>query len=656
MTVSASTEKFPEKSVSTEEASSTKELTGQAIIRELVGKMGTESGVYRMLGEGGEVLYVGKARNLRARVQSYTNLKQLSRRIALMVSLTRSMETITTHTEAEALLLEAELIKRLKPRFNILLRDDKSYPEILLNTEHPYPRLMKHRGKRKSRGQYFGPYANVRAVNIALDELQKSFLLRTCTDQVFAHRTRPCLLYEMKRCCAPCVSRVSEDEYQLLMHQAQNFLQGKTAHVQAELAVLMQEASASMLYEKASEIRDRLAAMTAMQKHYKLRVPHERSCDVMALAIGERRSCVFVYLFRQGRHCGSQAYFVSHAEEVTSQLRDTTDGGDNPGNTSTEQEQKLAQRGAEILASFIGQFYQKRDIPHLLLLDQWPTNAPLLSEALRRHSGHALQMSVPQRGEKHGLVSHALAEARDALNKRQVEGDHYRKQWQNFADLIGLENLSRIEVFDNSHLSGTNPVGVMVVLDREGFARQFYRKFNIRGDYAAGDDYAFMREVLDRRLAHLQDQDAPRPDLLLVDGGRGQLKVAQEVLVAHGLTEDIALGSVVKGPGRNLRQDRLLYAGQDFSLAQHNDVGLLIQRMRDEAHRFAIGAQRTRRKQDIQRSPLDGIPSIGAKRKKRLLLHFGSAKAVAEAGVADIAAVEGMSWSLAEGVYQHFRS
>ena len=614
------------------------EMTGVTVIRDFAHNLGDESGVYRMLDTEQNVLYVGKARGLRARVQSYTRIKQLSRRIALMVSLTRSMEVIVTHTEAEALLLEAELIKRLKPRFNILLRDDKSYPELLIREDHDFPRLMKHRGKRKAPGQYFGPYAHVRAVNLALDELQKSFLLRTCTDSVFAQRTRPCLLYDMKRCAAPCVAKVSAQEYGVLINQARHFLQGKSARIQAELAQQMQAASEQMQYEKAGELRDRLAALTTMQQRHNLPAPHQHSADVMAVAFGPRRSCVYVLMFRQGRHCGAQAYFVSHGEDVR-QAEDQNNPEDTGG----------------ILAAFIGQFYQSRTVPELLLLDRWPQESTLLSEAMRRYSGHRVQMHVPLRGSKRALIEKASAEAQIALAKREDQSGQYQKQWLSLLRLLDLQEAQRIEAYDNSHLNGSNPVGVMIVAEQEGLAKNAYRKFNIRGDYPAGDDYAFMREVLQRRLKRLVEPGQPKPDVLLIDGGKGQLGVAREVLQASGLSDDIALASIVKGPGRDTKRDRLLFSGQDIALAEYPEAGLFVQRLRDEAHRFAIGAQRTRRKQGIVGNSLDDIENIGAKRKKSLLLHFGSAKAVANAGIKDIAAVEGISLALAEQIYQHYR-
>ncbi len=614
------------------------EMVGVTVIRDFVRTLGEHSGVYRMLDAEQNVLYVGKARVLKNRVQSYTRINQLSRRIALMVSLTRSMESIATHTEAEALLLEAELIKRLKPRFNILLRDDKSYPELLIRDDHDFPRLMKHRGKHKAQGQYFGPYAHARAVNLALDELQKSFLLRTCTDSVFAHRSRPCLLYDMKRCAAPCVDKVSAQEYGVLLNQARGFLQGKSVRIQAELAEQMQAASEQMQYEKAGELRDRLAALTAMQQRHNLPAPHESSADVMAVAFGARRSCVYVLMFRQGRHCGAQAYFVSHGEDITEQYHAETQ--DDIGG---------------VLASFIGQFYQSRNVPDLLLLDRWPHESTLLSEAMRRYSGHNIQMHVPLRGDKRKLIDKAATEAKIALAKRLDQNNQYQQQWQSLLTLLKMNDAQRIEAYDNSHLNGSNPVGVMIVADSEGLAKKDYRKFNIRGNYPAGDDYAFMREVLQRRLKKLSDPSQPRPDLLLIDGGKGQLGVAEKALEESGLSSKIALASIVKGPGRDAARDRLLFAGQDIALSTHPEAGLFVQRLRDEAHRFAIGAQRTRRKKGIVGNSLDDVEQIGAKRKKSLLLHFGSAKAVANAGIEDIAAVEGISSALAEQIYQHYR-
>ena len=615
-------------------------------LTDLPPKMANGSGVYRMLDEHGKVLYVGKAKQLKSRVLSYTRIAQLSRRIRLMVSITHQMIFVSTHTEAEALLLEAELIKRLQPRFNILLRDDKSFPEVLIRTDHAFPRLLKHRGTHNVKGEYFGPYANVRAVNVALDELQKSFRLRTCSDSVFRHRTRPCLLHQMKRCSAPCVALIDQVEYQQLIRQTRDFLRGRSIHVQQELAQAMELASQKMDYEKAAEYRDRLSAITQMQSRYHLPSPHRTSADVMALALGETRSCVYVYLFRQGRHCGAQAYFIQHAKAEQEVLVSDSD-------KYPSQEEGQEEHASKILSAFIGQFYQARDVPKLLLLSQLPDEPTLLSEALCRHAGHAIQIHTPLRGDKRKLVENAVNEAVLALKQRQGQLDQHQQQWQALSDMLNIPEPIRIEAYDNSHLNGSQPVGVMIVANSEGFERKAYRKFNIKGRHAAGDDYAFMHEVLSRRLARI-GQDDTTPDLLLIDGGKGQLGIVTQLLEENGLTQDIAVAGIVKGAGRDAKNDRLLFQDRSIRLAEHPEVGLLVQRLRDEAHRFAVGAQRTRRKSRLQHSVLDDVPGIGNGRKRALLRHFGSAKAVMNAGVEDLANAPTISHALAQKLYDYF--
>ena len=620
---------------------------GAKVIRRALGGIGADSGVYQMIGADGQVLYVGKARQLRNRVQSYVRVKQLSRRIALMVAQVRAVKVIVTHTEAEALLLEAELIKRHHPRFNLLLRDDKSYPEVLLRGDHPYPQVMKHRGSHTTKGRYFGPYANVSAVNEALDALQKCFRLRNCSDNVFAHRSRPCLLYDVKRCSAPCVGKISHDEYAVLVRQAEEFLSGRSVDVQAELADEMQRASDEVRYEDAAEIRDRLAALTAIQKRSSLPAPHPDSADVMAIEVGSSVSCVYVAMFRHGRHCGAQGYFLSHRNAIV----DSGTGGE------TDREAENHQAGV-VLGSFIGQFYQRREVPRLLLLNRWPENAPLIAEALRRHGGHPIAMHVPQRGDKFRLMGHIQASASKALAQRTTENSRHDQQWQALASLLGVDDLRRIEAYDNSHFGGKQSIGVMVVANAEGFDRSHYRKFNISGDHAPGDDLKLMEEMLTRRLRRLieSDSDQHRPDLLLIDGGTHQYQVGLQAVTEAGLAGQLQVAAIVKGAGRDARRDRILFQNRTLSVRQASEAGLLLQRLRDEAHRFAIGGQRARRGRSLEKSRLDEVAGIGRGRKQKLLRHFGSVKAVQQAGIEDIAAVEGISRTLAGAIYRHFRA
>jgi len=621
-------------------------VQGAAVIERYLKTLPAKPGVYRMLGEGGKVLYVGKAKNLKKRVASYTKSERQSVRIQRMVAQTLTMEFVTTHTEAEALLLEANLIKKLAPRYNILLRDDKSFPEILLTSAHDFPRVLKHRGARKEKGDYFGPFASVWAVNETLTVLQRAFLLRTCSDSVFSNRTRPCLLYQIKRCSGPCVEgKVERGAYGELVGEARQFLQGKSQDIQKRLARSMQAASDDMDYEKAAEYRDRIRALTRIQQHQDINPGAVVDADVVALSHKNGLNCVQVFFFRGGRNFGNRAYFPAQAkgEDV-----------------------------ADVLEAFLGQFYAAHIPPREILLSHDIPNAGLVADALAVRAERKVKLTRPRRGDRAALVAHALENARDALARRSAEYATQEKMLEEMAVLFGLDHPpNRIEVYDNSHVSGANAVGGMIVAGPEGFRKNAYRKFNIRGasnaeggadGYEPGDDYAMMREVLTRRFKRaLKDsaenggeRGADWPDLLLIDGGRGQLGVALEVLKELDI-EGITVAGVAKGPDRNAGRERIFLPGlAPKQLHERDQVLYFIQRLRDEAHRFAIGAHRGRRSKAQQHSKLDDIPSIGAKRKKALLHHFGSAKAVEEAGQVDLEAVDGISKATAKQIYDWF--
>ncbi|MCW8914855.1 MAG: excinuclease ABC subunit UvrC [Magnetovibrio sp.] len=619
---------------------------GVDVIEHHLKTLPSKPGVYRMLGEAGKVLYVGKAKNLKKRVASYTKPDRQSVRIRRMVAQTRSMEFVTTHTEAEALLLESNLIKKLAPRYNILLRDDKSFPEILLTSAHGFPRVLKHRGAHKEKGEYFGPFASVWAVNETLTVLQRAFLLRTCTDNVFANRTRPCLLYQIKRCSGPCVEgKIDQGDYNQLVEEARQFLRGKSQDIQKRLAGQMQTASDDMEYEKAAEYRDRIRALTRIQQHQDINPGSVQEADVVALHEKNGLNCVQVFFFRGGRNFGNRAYFPTQAK-----------GEDAP----------------QVLEAFLGQFYAAHRPPREVLLSHTILNTELVADALAVRAERKVKLSRPTRGDRAALVSHAKDNARDALARRSAEYATQEKMLEDIAGLFDLDHPpQRIEVYDNSHVSGTNAVGAMVVAGPEGFRKNAYRKFNIRGasnaeagsdGFSPGDDYAMMREVLTRRfkraLKDVEDNDGQRgadwPDLLLIDGGRGQLGIALEVLDTLEI-EGVTVAGVAKGPDRNAGREQIYLPGQaPKQLHERDPVLYFIQRLRDEAHRFAIGTHRGRRSKAQTHSKLDDIPSIGAKRKKALLHHFGSAKAVEEAGLVDLEAVEGISTSIAKQIYDWF--
>jgi excinuclease ABC subunit C len=628
---------------------------GTTVIREALRTMPAQPGVYRMLDRKGDGLYVGKARNLKSRVQNYAHPAGLSNRLRRMIAETAAVEIVVTHTEAEALLLECNMIKRLMPRYNVLLRDDKSFPFIHLSADHDFPQLTKYRGARTQDGSYFGPFASAGAVNRTLVTLQKAFLLRSCSDSIFTARTRPCLLHQIKRCSAPCVGRIGREGYAALIDQARVFLSGHGDDVQQRLAREMQTAAGILDFEAAALIRDRIRALSLVQGHQEIHVPGVVDADVIAAHQAGGQTCVQVFFFRGSQNWGNRAYFPSHDRQLSVE---------------------------EVLTSFIGQFYDNRAKPSLILLSHQLVEQELVEEALSLHGGR-VTLAVPQRGDKRRLVGRILATAREALGRRLAESASQRQLLDGVAAAFGLEGpLNRIEVYDNSHIQGTNAVGAMIVAGPDGLVKNAYRKFTIRGvsmvqatstathsrsaaeaggAIAGGDDYAMMREVLQRRFARALKEDPERdrgiwPDLVLIDGGLGQLNAAQGVFDELGI-DDIAIGAIAKGPDRNAGRERFFLPGRaPFSLDPRDSVLYFLQRLRDEAHRFAIGTHRAKRTKALGRSPLDDIAGIGARRKRALLHHFGSARAVARAGLGELERVAGISQTVAKKVYDHFHA
>jgi len=610
-------------------------LTGAALIRDQVRRLPDAPGVYRMIGDGGEVLYVGKARSLKKRVLQYAQGRFHTQRIALMVDLTRGMEFVTTRTETDALLLEINLIKQMKPRFNVLLRDDKSFPEIVIRRDHPAAQLRKHRGGHTLKGDYFGPFASANAVNRTLNTLQKAFLLRSCTDSVYDSRTRPCMLHQIRRCAAPCTGAISLKDYGALVEQAEDFLRGRSRTVMTRLSDEMQAASDDLEFERAARLRDRIRALAAVSQETLVNPESLEEADVFALHSDGGQACVQVFFFRAGQNWGNRAYFprIDRSDEDPA-----------------------------ILAAFIGQFYDDRPIPRLILVNCDPEDRDLLSEAFNLKSRRRVEIRRPERGEKRSLVDQALTNAREALGRRLAEGSAQTRLLAGVAEAFGLDAPpDRIEVYDNSHIMGTNAVGGMIVAGPEGFLKAQYRKFNIRSaDLTPGDDYGMMREVLTRRFGRLvreagSEDSAAHPDLVLIDGGAGQLAAALEVLNELGV-DDIPVVGVAKGPDRDAGLERFFLPGQPpFMLEPKSPVLYFLQRLRDEAHRFAIGSHRARRVADLRRNPLDEIDGIGPARKRALLHAFGSAAGVARASADDLEKVEGVSRALAERIVATFR-
>ncbi len=608
--------------------------TGHVVIQDYLKSLDGSPGVYRMLDAESRVLYVGKARSLKARVSNYARPSGHSARIARMISMTASMMFLTTKTETEALLLEQNLIKQLKPKFNVLLRDDKSFPNILVSEETGFPQIKKHRGARREKGRYFGPFASAGAVNRTLNQLQKAFLLRNCSDSMFESRSRPCLLYQIKRCSAPCVDKIAEGDYRALVDDATRFLEGRSTRVQEDLAREMGEASAAMEFERAAALRDRIRALTQVQSNQGINPEGVPEADVIALHLEGGQACVQVFFIRANQNWGNRAYFPrtgAGAEE------------------------------AEILEAFLGQFYSTKMPPRLVLLNHPIENTDLMQEALSAKLERKVEVSVPLRGEKRLLLEQAIRNAREALARKMAETASQAKLLDGLAKSFELDAPpERIEVYDNSHISGTNAVGGMIVAGREGFLKSQYRKFNIKSkELTPGDDFGMMREVLERRFARLIKEDPDRdkgmwPDLVLIDGGAGQLTATRETLEELGV-EDVALVAVAKGVDRDAGKEEFHRPGKrPFALPHRDPVLYFVQRLRDEAHRFAIGTHRAKRAKAIGATPLDDVPGVGAARKRALLAHFGSAKAVARAGLSDLKAVDGVSDNLAETVYSFF--
>lgn len=623
-------------------------IQGAALIADYVKRLPGKPGVYRMMNASDDVLYVGKAKNLKKRVSSYAKTSGHSNRIMRMISETSNMEFVVTATETEALLLEANLIKQLKPRYNVILRDDKSFPYILVAEDHAAPQILKHRGARKRAGRYYGPFASATAVNRTLDTLQKAFLLRTCSDSIYEARTRPCLLHQIKRCSAPCVGRISEEDYSALVLEAKAFLAGDNTAIQRTLSAQMEKAASDLNFEQAAALRDRIRALSYVQGSQVINPYRVSDADVFAIHAEGGQACVQVFFFRASQNWGNHAFFPRHDKE------------DEP---------------AAILDAFIAQFYDARQPPALILTSHPPPQADLLMEALSLRADRKIVIHTPQRGEKHDLVNAALLNAREALSRRMAESASQRKSLEQLAKVLGLEAApERIEIYDNSHIQGANAVGAMVVAGPEGFVKNQYRKFNIKtANLTPGDDYGMMREVLTRRFARLvKDETAERPDLLIIDGGKGQLNVALDAMKEAGVDPDaegIAVIGVAKGRRETAagekRIDRTMSATGEqiimpgrspFTLPPRDPSLFFLQRLRDEAHRFAIGAHRAKRKKALSANPLDDIPGIGAKRKRALLNHFGSAKEIARVRPQDLAAVDGVSAALAQRIYDFFHA
>ncbi len=606
--------------------------SGPDIIRDFVTRLPLKPGVYRMFDAEGGVIYVGKARNLKSRVSNYARGQGHNNRIAHMISLTRNMEFVVTGTEAEALLLESNMIKKLKPRFNVMLRDDKSFPYILIAKDHASPQLVKHRGARNREGNYYGPFASAGAVNHAINTMQKAFLLRTCTDSFFNNRTRPCLLHQIKRCSAPCVKYISPEDYLVLVQEAEVFLEKGGGPVKAELAAKMEEASNALEFETAARYRDRIQAMSFVTQTQGINLQGVDEADVFGIAQEGGITCVQVFFFRSGQNWGNHAYFPRTDKSVGE---------------------------AEILAAVLGQFYNDRPIPMLILLSHDIAEQELYAEAFSTHAGHKVEVATPQRGEKKTLTDHAMSNAKEAAGRKLAETSSQGKLLEGVAKTFGLDAPpQRIEIYDNSHIQGAHAVGGMVVAGPEGFMKSQYRKFNIKNEQVAGDDFGMMREMLTRRfsrlLAEAADKPESWPDLLLIDGGQGQLSAVLGVLSELGIA-DLNVVGVAKGPDRDAGREHFYMHGKpSFMLEARDPVLYYVQRLRDEAHRFAIGTHRAKRSKAIGINPLDEIAGIGPTRKKALLQSFGSAKAVSRAGVNDLAAVAGVNKQLAQAIYDFF--
>ncbi|MER8885676.1 excinuclease ABC subunit UvrC [Mesorhizobium sp. M0816] len=632
-------------------------MVGAEVIQTLVKRLPNAPGVYRMMNAAGDVLYVGKARSLKKRVTSYAQGRFHTSRIGRMVRETSTMEFVVTRTEIEALLLEANLIKRLRPRFNVLMRDDKSFPYILLTGDHVSPGIYKHRGARSRKGDYFGPFASAGAVGRTINSLQRAFLLRSCTDSFYENRTRPCLLFQIKRCAGPCTGEISHGDYARLVAEAKDFLSGRSQKVKTEISAAMQQASENLDFERAAIYRDRLAALSHVQSHQGINPQTVDEADVFAIHQEGGQVCIQVFFFRTGQNWGNRAYFPKADPAL---------------------------EAGEVLGSFLAQFYDDKPTPRTILLSHGVEEQDLLAEALSTRAGRKVSISVPQRGEKKDLTDNARQNAREALGRRLAETSTQARLLTGFAETFGVEKPPvRIEVYDNSHIMGTNAVGAMVVAGPEGFVKNQYRKFNIRStEITPGDDFGMMREVMQRRFSRLLKEhgDAPQtegadeagptgpgddiedaggfpawPDVILIDGGQGQMTAVRKILADLGIEDRVVAIGIAKGQDRDAGRERFFVKGKaPFSLPVRDPVLYFVQRLRDEVHRFAIGSHRARRKKEMVKSPLDEISGIGPGRKRALLMHFGTAKAVSRAAVEDLVKVDGISEQVAKLVYNHF--
>ena len=607
---------------------------GVKAIRNVLKTLPARPGVYRMQDAKGEVLYVGKARALKNRVINYTQVAKLPKRLQRMVAQTRDMTIVTTRTEAEALLLEAQLIKRFRPAFNVLLRDDKSFPFILLREDHAFPRIQKHRGARRAKGQYFGPFASAGSVTSTLNALQKLFLLRSCSDSFFANRARPCLLYQIKRCSAPCVGRISEEDYAELVEDAKLFLAGKSTGVQSRLGRLMADAAEKQDFELAAVYRDRLRALTYIQGSQTVHAEGLGDGDIFALACKAGQMCIQAFFIRGGQNWGHRSFFPAHTNDVPEE---------------------------EVLGSFLTQFYEEVPPPKRILVDRDLREGALIGEALSERAGRKVELSQPSRGPRRKLIEQARRNAEEALDRRMAETTTQGKLLRELAEVFELpEPPKRIEIYDNSHIMGTNATGAMVVAGPEGFRKNAYRKFNIKSGVTPGDDFGMMREVLERRFARLEKEDPDRtggewPDLLLIDGGKGQLSAVLEVMEELGV-HDVPVVGVAKGPhhGREGREVFHLPGGREVTFPPNTALLFYLQRLRDEAHRFAIGTHRQKRARSLTTSTLDEVPGIGPNRKRALLMHFGTARAVKGAALDDLERAPGISKAMARQIYDYF--
>jgi excinuclease ABC subunit C len=642
----------PEKSATTEspptkapDKPALSELHGKEFIRAKTRRLPRSPGVYRMLGHNGDVLYVGKAKNLKNRVTSYAGGKGHTNRTTRMITLVHDITIITTETESQALLLEAQLIKRYKPPYNVLLRDDKSFPYIFIRTDHEWPQITKHRGAQKATGYYFGPFASAGSVNKTLNTLQRAFLLRSCSDGVFTGRSRPCLLYQIKRCSAPCVDRVTKADYAGMITDTRDFLEGRSQKIQRALSDQMDKASEALEYEKAAAFRDRIQALTNVQGQQEVTANSVRDADVIAIHQDEGQSCVQVFFLRGGQNWGNRAYFPRHDK---------------------------SQNLDEVLAAFIGQFYDNKAAPQTILVSHDFEGKDLVEEALSIKSANKVHILNPKRGDKAKVISFAARNAKDALALRLAENASQQKLLEEVAEAFDLDGPpKRIEAYDNSHISGTNQLGAMIVATPDGFQKNAYRKFNIKSEnITPGDDYGMMREVMTRRFSRLLREDPFRdlggeeenakpsqwPDLVLIDGGAGQLSAVREILEELGIV-DVPIVSIAKGPDRNAGLEQFFMPNRPpFTLDPRSSLMYFLQRIRDEVHRFAIGSHRAKRAKSMTKSVLEDVPGIGPKRKKALLQHFGSAKSVADAALHDLEAAQGISKTFAQKIYDHFHS